>query len=324
MKAWRLSSPGHPLELVELPDPVARAGWVVLDVEAAGLCHSDVSIVDGAGARWIDKTPLTLGHEVAGTIVECGEGVSGFAVGDRVGVAQLSQPADQEAAGYIRSAPGISVDGGYAERCLVHQSTLVPIPGAVSFAAAAVATDAIATACHAVRRAGAVSAGEVVGIIGLGGLGLSGVRGAVLAGATVYGVDIRPEVFAAALEAGARECFTDVRELGALRPHMIIDFAGVGTSTSAALRAVRPGGRVVVVGLGARETTVRTHDLVTRFKTLRGSLGATKQDLREVYALLAGGEMTPLIEEAPFDDLNAALDRLRRGEVRGRLVTRPG
>jgi propanol-preferring alcohol dehydrogenase len=146
----------------------------------------------------------------------------------------------------------------------------------------------------------------------------------VLAGATVYGVDIRPEVFAAALEAGARECFTDVRELGALRPHMIIDFAGVGTSTSAALRAVRPGGRVVVVGLGARETTVRTHDLVTRFKTLRGSLGATKQDLREVYALLAGGEMTPLIEEAPFDDLNAALDRLRRGEVRGRLVTRPG
>jgi propanol-preferring alcohol dehydrogenase len=68
---------------------------------------------------------------------------------------------------------------------------------------------------------------------------------------------------------------------------------------------------------------VRTQNLVTMFKTLRGSLGATKEDLRQVYELLAAGEITPRIEEAPFEDLNGALDRLRGGEVCGRLVTRP-
>ena len=143
MKAWRFTAPGRPLELVDLPDPVAAPGWVVLEVEAAGLCHSDVSIVDGPGMRWLDTTPLTLGHEVAGTIAECGERVRAFAAGDRVGVAQLSQPADQEAAGSVRSAPGISVDGGYVARCMVHTSTLVAIPDGVSFAAAAVATHCV-------------------------------------------------------------------------------------------------------------------------------------------------------------------------------------
>ena len=322
MRAWRFPGPSGALELTDVPDPAPAPGWVVLDVKASGLCHSDVHIVDGPGRTFVDKVPITLGHEVAGTIAALGQGVTGFEVGQPVGVALLSQPADQRRA-RVRSAPGIAVDGGHAERCAVHASTLVAIPDGVDFAAAAVATDAIATGYHAVRSAGNARAGQTVGIVGLGGLGLSGLRTAALLDCNVYGVDINNATFDHARAAGALECFTEVGDLAALRPDLIVDFAGVGATTSAALQAVRPGGRVILVGLGATSVEVPAHTLVTTFKTLRGSLGATKDDLRRVYGLLACGDMAPVLEEVPFTGLRHAFDRLRLRDVRGRLFTRP-
>lgn len=323
MKAMRFTEAGKPLELAEVAEPEPGPGWVVVDVEAAGLCHSDLHILHGPGTAWLDKIPITLGHEVAGTVAALGEGVTAVALGDRVGVANLSHPADRAQAGYVRSGPGLEVDGGYAEKCLVHASTLVVIPDEVSFAAAAVATDAIGTAYHAVRTAGELRAGQVVGVVGLGGLGINGVRAAALCGAHVYGVDVNPATFESARAAGARECFADVADLAALQPDLIVDFAGVGSTTEAALRAVRFGGLVVLVGLGSDTRTIPTQEFVITHKTLRGSVGLTKDELRQVYGFLAVGEFTPVVEEVPFDDLNHAFDRLERGDVRGRLVTRP-
>src|SRR5262245_54438719 len=202
MRAARFNGPDVPLELTDVPGPVADPGWVVIDVEAAGICHSDVHIIDGPGAAWLKYTPITLGHEVAGTISRLGDGVEGFEVGEQVGVALLSKQADQRRAG-VRCWPGLSVDGGYAEQIAVHSSTLVPIPDGVDAAAASVATDAIATAYHAVRSAGEALAGETVGVVGLGGLGLSAVRVATLLGCRVYGVDTNAATFDDARVAGA-------------------------------------------------------------------------------------------------------------------------
>ncbi|KQY01299.1 molecular chaperone GroES [Mycobacterium sp. Root135] len=319
MKALQFIGSGKPLTPVDLPEPTPGPGWVVVEVHAAGLCHSDLHILHGPGADWVAKQPIVLGHEVAGTVAALGEGVTGFEIGDRVGIACIAHPLE---AG-LAYAPGLAVDGGYAERTLAHASTLVPIPGNVSFAQAAIATDSVATSYHAVRTSAGVQRGQTVGIIGLGGLGLNGVRVAHLQGATVYGVDVNPATFSTAKQIGAKECFSSIADLQALQPDVIIDFAGAGSTTAAAVEAVRAGGRVVVIGLEAGAAEINITHMVLMSVQLHGSLGASKQDLVEVYDLISSGDLDPAIEEVAFDDVPAALDRLHRGEVTGRLVANP-
>ncbi|MET9359700.1 zinc-binding dehydrogenase [Streptomyces sp. NPDC006632] len=302
-----------------IPDPEPGPGWVVVDIEAAGLCHSDLHIMSGMDLGDLTvKAPVTLGHEGAGVISAIGEGVRDFEVGDRVGIALVSHPVEA-----ARFAPGVGHDGAFAERELAHVSTLVHIPDNVTFAEAAVATDSVATAYHAVRTAGSVRRGRAVGVIGLGGLGLNGVRIAHLLGATVYGVDINPAAHGPALEAGATACFQDVSGLAARHPDVIVDFAGTDTTVASAVASVRPGGCVVLVGLGTPVAAIPVASLVMRNVRLVGSLGASKDELREVYDLIASGALKPAVQEVPFAELPAAMDRLARGEVRGRLYTRP-
>ncbi|MET8830703.1 zinc-binding dehydrogenase [Streptomyces sp. NPDC004610] len=317
MKAFRYVAKGAPLEPADVPDPVPGPGWVVVDVEAVGLCHTDIHLIDGM-IELSRPAPFTLGHEVAGTISALGDGVTGHAVGDRVAVALVAHPEVQ-----LPYAPGIGVDGGYAERLAAHASTLVPLPDTVSTVHAAVATDSVVSAYHAVRTEGRVGPGDVVAVVGLGGLGLNGVRAAVIAGAEVYGVDVNPDTFEAAREAGARDCFTQLSALADLQPEVVIDFAGVGVTTSDAVDVVRRLGRVVVVGIGAPTTTLSYAALLRKSVELRGSYGASKDELRQVLGFIERGRITPVVEEIDFADLNEGLDRVRKGQVRGRLVTRP-
>lgn len=336
MKAWLFTEPGRSMDLVELPDPIPGPGWVVLDVYAAGMCHSDLHILNGPGVVFLDKTPIVLGHEIAGTISAIGSDVLGFSLGERVAcgpgpgicggwappsVAHRQRVADHPACG--RHAPGLVDNGGYAEKCLVHASKLVSIPDGLSFAAAAVATDAILTAYHAVRTAGQVRLGEVVGIVGMGGLGMNGLRTAVLAGARVYGVDLNESIFDEARQAGAIGCFTSVSALSELRPDLIVDFAGSGNSTALALETVRIGGRVVLVGLGSPEATINTYSFVTAQVDLQASLGGNMDELAQVYALLVSGGLTPHVEEVPFKNIHEGFERLEKGSARGRLFTNP-
>jgi propanol-preferring alcohol dehydrogenase len=188
---------------------------------------------------------------------------------------------------------------------------------------AAVSTDSIATAYSAVRTTGALQSGETVGIIGLGGLGLSGLRTAVLRGGVVYGVDVNPSAFDAARERGAVECFTDIKALAALKPDLVLDFAGTGATTEGALSIVKKGGRVVVVGMMNDSARVNTHRLILGRQTLRGSFGRTAQDMAEVLDLLATDELRPVLTTVALGELNEAYGRLDRGSVVGRLVTFP-
>lgn len=331
LKAWLFENVGEKMKLVELPNPKAKSGWVVINVEAAGMCHSDVGIVDGTITAALDHRPIVLGHEVAGTITEIGEGVSGFMVGDRVGVS-LREGHDEDDVGLGAgtangprggSAPGIHVNGGYAEKMLVRASRLIALPDNVSFEMGAVATDAITTAYSAVMTAGEVKAGSVVGIIGLGGLGMNGLRTASFAGAKVYGVDINEDLFEDAFKNGAAGCFKDVSELSSLKPSVIIDFAGFGTTTAEAIKAVAKYGRIVQVGLGKIESTINTNLLVTKKIQLVGSSGGTQEDLKRVYELITEGVYKPELTEVSFDKLDEVLDQFAQGKTRGRIFTRP-
>jgi propanol-preferring alcohol dehydrogenase len=249
VRAWQLTAANEPLQLIERDDPRPGPGQVVVDVRAAGICHSDVGFLDGTLTWMLAKLPLVLGHEVAGVISEVGPGVEGWAVGDRV--AAFGDP---------QTSPGWSVDGGFADKFVACISGLIELPDRVDFVQAATATDAGQTAYGAVMGAGKLRPGERVGIIGLGGLGLTGARIAVLAGAEVYATDPKTETWGYAKEQGVLEIVSDAAELATLNLDKIVDFAGFGTTTADAITAVRPGGRVIQVGLGRSGPPFRPHN----------------------------------------------------------------
>lgn len=159
MKGWLFTDTHIPLKLIEKPDPVAVPGEVVVDIKASGLCHSDVAALEDPGwMALITAAPMIMGHEMSGVISEVGEGVTGFKVGDRVGVCPMSQDPS------VATGMGYSRDGGYATKCLVPAKNLVPLPDNVSFIQGAAATDAGMTSYHAMFVVGGAKAGMKVAL----------------------------------------------------------------------------------------------------------------------------------------------------------------
>lgn len=318
MKAYRFHNADTGLQLQNIDLPQVRSGEVLIAVNAAGLCHSDCHILKGND--WIGKRPITLGHEVAGTIVALGDETSNFQIGDRVAVALISQPVEKLD---ISTSIGLGYDGGFAEYTTAPFTHVVRIPDNVSFEQAAIATDSISTAYHTILAEANVTSSTTVAIVGLGGLGLNGLRIAALQGARVYGIDISPKQCAAAKELGAVECFASLDSIGDVTIDVIVDFVCLSTTLPKAITAVRQGGRVVAVGLGETEIKLPLFSLVSRGIELKGSIGASLQDLHSALALIASGDVCPLLEDIPFIELIKGLDRLERGDVSGRLFTRP-
>jgi propanol-preferring alcohol dehydrogenase len=314
MRGWQFTGAHKPLELIERPDPTPGPGQVVLDVRGAGLCHSDVGFLDGTLTGMLVHVPIILGHEVAGTIAAAGPGVTEFAVGDRV-----------ISSGPESFAPGWTVDGGYATHCLVMASGLIRLPETVSFIQGAAATDAGQTAYGGVMGAGAMKAGQRVGIVGLGGLGMTGARIAVINGAAeVYAAEPRKDAWDKAKAIGVKDVVEDVTALAELQLDLIVDFAGFGSTTAGAIAAVRPGGIVSQVGLGRAEALISTALLVGKAVRLQGSRGGTHGDTEKVIAHMQRGELHIEAAAIRFEDIPAGLERLARGGVVGRLVAEPG
>ncbi len=310
MQAWRFTGTHEPLVLAEVDPPTDQPGRVIVDVRAAGLCHSDVGILEDE--KWlanIPVRPVTPGHEIAGVITSVGDGVEGYAVGDRVAVWPMHE------------FNGYQVDGGFAEQASVAQESLIPIPDGVSFAHAAAATDSGMTSHQAVMGAAGVTAGTKVAIIGLGGLGQVGARVAVLNGAELYVAEINEAVWPMAEEIGAQRVVRSITELEDVGLEAVVDFAGFGDTTADAIEAIAPGGKVILVGMGRLETTVNTWPLILKAVTLQGSVGGTKEDITSVMEWMAKGELDPLLTKIGFDEIADGIDRLAKGEVRGRLVS---
>ena len=254
-------------------------------MRAAGICHS-VGFIDGTLTWMLANLPLVLGHEVAGVVSDIGPDVAGFELGDRIA-----------AFGHPQHSPGYSVDGGFADKYLAGAEGLMKLPDAVDFVQAATATDAGQTAHGAVMGAGKVRADERVGIAGLGGLGLTGAQ-----------------------ELGVREIFEDASELAGLDLAVIVDFAGFGTTTANAIAAVRPAGRVIQVGLGSTEATIPISQLVLKAVTLRGARGGRPRDFETVIDLIAKGDLWIHATTTTFEEIPQAIERLKNGDVLGRIV----
>ncbi|MCW2603389.1 MAG: putative Zn-dependent alcohol dehydrogenase [Pseudonocardiales bacterium] len=312
MKAWSFVAPNEPLHWVSLPDPEPGPGEVVVDVKAAGFCRFDLDVMDGGPTYQMlsGPPPIVLGHEIAGVISALGPDVTGCAIGDRVGMFALD----------VENCAGFSRDGGLAQKTIGQVGLLVPIPAGVTFAQAALATDAGMTAHHAVKTVGEVGPGTRVGVIGLGGLGAIGARMAVLLGAEVHAAEINIAIHDQLSELGIVNIVADADDFAGLDLDVVIDFAGFEKTTAAAIMAVRPGGLVVQVGIGRSAAILPTDVLVMRQVRLIGSIGGDFDDVAGTFALIAAGGLDPRIEHIEFDEVPDGIDRLRRGAVNGRLV----
>ncbi len=332
MQAWRYVGAHRPLEQQEIERPYPGPGEIVVRIRAAGVCHSDIHVIEGIAPF---PVPLTLGHEGAGTVEEIGPGVSGLVPGQLVA---LYGPNSEGNCRFCRTGQenlcpfgppiGLGIDGAYAEFARVPARSAIPVPEGVTAAQAAVATDAALTPYHALKAVGGLRAGEIAVLIGLGGLGMNAIEIARLLGAYVIAVDLVPEKLDRARALGAHET-VDGRDTAAVaalaerQPDLVADFVGIDATVTSAQQVVRPGGRVVLVGLGATTGTLLTFRYGAQQIATLGSFWGTSQELREILDLIARGAISPPVTAEPMRDVNAVLDRLRRGEVEGRIALVP-
>jgi propanol-preferring alcohol dehydrogenase len=335
MQAAVLQQFGQPLALVDRPVPAPAADEVLLRVEACGVCHSDLHIVDGdtPGFKAATKTALIPGHEVVGRVVACGAEVRHLEVGQRVGVAWLHHACGQcewctsglENLCRKGVVTGMHVDGGYAEFMCAKASHALPVPAALSSVEAAPLFCAGVTSYRALHQAG-VGPGQRVAVVGVGGLGHLAVQIALAAGANVIAVDIAEDKLAAAREAGAAHVFDAraaetpkaVRALGGA--HIVVVTSAARAAYDLALKLLRPTGTLAVVGLPPEPLQFGALALVGGEYRIQGSAVGTREDLRATLDLAAAGKLRCHCHTRPLAEANEALDDLRAARVQGRTV----
>jgi propanol-preferring alcohol dehydrogenase len=316
MRAAVLRTFGAPLELEERPEPEPAGDEVLVRVRGAGVCRSDLHIVDGRFPEL--PLPLVPGHEIAGeadgrdVLVYASWGC-GACVHCRRGEEQLCTRAAE--AGWLR-------DGGFAEHVLVPSSRyLLPLDGLDPVRAAPLA-DAGVTSYRAVRRVrDALRAGETAVVIGAGGLGQFAIQYLrLLTDARVVAVDPAEAKRRRALALGADEAPAP-DELD--RPaQVVLDFVGSDGTLALAARTVQRAGAVVLVGEGGG-TLPFAFDAAHYETSFTTSAWGSLDDLAAVVDLARRGELDWHVETLPLERANEALARLRAGDVLGRLVLAP-
>ncbi len=314
MKGWLFTKTGVAPKLIEKEDPTPADDEVVLDIKAAGLCHSDVSALeDPSWMNLITAAPVIFGHECAGVVSKVGKKVKNLKKGDRVGVSPQNPEKPLDAIGYVR-------DGGYATKLAVPAVQCVPIPDKVSFVQGAAATDAGMTSYHSLFTVGKAKRGMKVGIIGIGGLGQFAAQMALIKGCKVYAVDVNEDARNYAKSIGCEKVYTDVLELEKDAPELIVDYAGTGKTTSDAIKAVAFKGTVVIVGMAKLEANIDTYLMITKQLTVKGSNGGNPDDIKGVYKFFETGKLTPELTTIPFEEIDKGLRKLKENKVKGRLV----
>ncbi|QII07830.1 alcohol dehydrogenase catalytic domain-containing protein [Rhodococcoides fascians A25f] len=307
MQAWQLIGANAPLTLNDVEPPTAGADQVVVDVKAAGICHSDVGYLDGTLTHYLAFTPITLGHEIAGTISSVGEGVVDFSVGQRVAAA--ARP----------GGPGTRTDGGFAHQVMVPAKLLAALPDAVSWEQAAPAADA-GTASLRALRVGGVEAGTKLGIIGAGGLGHLAIQMARVIGADVYVAETNEQVRHSVAALDGVRVSTSILGFADAKLDVVVDFAGFGTTTAEAIDTIGFNGTIVQVGLGRKHATISVQAMVEKKLHFVGSPGGKTEDLVDVLAMMAAGTIKSNVTTIGFGEIGDAITRLQRGELLGRAV----
>jgi propanol-preferring alcohol dehydrogenase len=350
MRSLQVAEFGAPLVWNEGKTPEPAGSEVLLETVACGVCHSDLHIWEGyydlgAGRRSFVKDrgvnlPLTLGHEVVGRVVAVGPDVRGVTPGDirlvypwvGCGSCKACVRGDHHLCDTPRSI-GVFRHGGYSDHLLVpHTDYLleigeVPPEAACSYACAGL------TAFSALRKVLPLGADDTLVLIGAGGLGLMALQIArELTNVRLIIVDVSEAKLDAAkavadcttVNAADGSAFKQVREIAGRRGvEAVIDFVGTGDTTNLGFGLLAKGGVLVVVGLFGGELTLPTPAIPLRSVTVRGSYTGSLDELRDLIAIVRGGQLPSLpVTCYPMGDAQTVLERLRTGDIVGRAVLR--
>jgi propanol-preferring alcohol dehydrogenase len=318
---------------------------VLVKVGAAGVCHSDLHIIDAPADSGF-PSPLTLGHENAGWIEALGPGVTAWKTGEAVAIygivgcgrcSACLRGRDNECRLKPVGGIGISQDGGMAEYVTVPASQLLAI-GDLDVAQAAPLTDAGLTPYHAIQiTRNALLPGTTCVVIGVGGLGHMAVQIlAATAAVRIVAVDLRPEALQLAAQIGAHESIRAdenaskaIRELVGPPPggaDVVLDFVGASSTLALGASVVSTGGWLALIGLagGELKLTPGIDDTGIPFETrVVIPLWGTRAELAEVIALARAGRIPAHVERFSLHNAQVAYDKLRAGQLSGRAVVLP-
>jgi acryloyl-coenzyme A reductase len=328
------------LTLRSVADPRPGPGEVLLRVRACGVCYHDV--INRRGSLPRTSVPAILGHEVAGEVIEVGPGVRGWAIGDRAATLQRMSCGACPACASGRSSLckrdnrffGEELPGGYAGMMVAPIGGIGRVPDAMPWAVAATVCCTAGTAVHVVRTRGRIQRGEIVLVTGAsGGVGLQAVQLARLDGARVIAVTSNPAKTDALYNAGADEVVVapDLEFAAAVRrltggegAQVAIEIVGSATF-SQTVKAMAPGGRVVIVGnLESGTISLNPGLVIVKELEILGAYATTLGELETALRLTSAGKLSPFVTEVlPLGDAARAHTRLENREVAGRLVLCP-
>jgi propanol-preferring alcohol dehydrogenase len=335
MKAAVLRAFAGPIAMEEVEMPLPGSGDVVVKVQACGVCHSDLHLAQGDWdmLRGITKLPLIGGHEIAGVVSAVGEGVKDLKVGDRVGIPWLHWTcgeceyccAGRETLCGKQKITGCTVDGGFAEYVKAPASHTAKLPDGLSFEEAAPLLCAGLTVYKALKNAG-IAKGERLAVFGVGGLGHLAVQIGHALGAQVCAIDIADDKLELAKSLGAEwtvNAATEqvpkrVRAIGGAHVALVTSASAAAYET--ALRCLRKGGTLAVVGMPNEPFKVSAVALVSGETRIVASAVGTREDLRELFELVGKNPIRCHVETRKLEELPAVFEEMARGALLGRVV----
>lgn len=327
MHAMLFDCPGQPLRLAELPVPTPGPGQVLLQVEACGVCRTDLHLIDGELPDPV--LPMVPGHEIVGRVAALGPGVEGMARGQRIGVPWLGWTCGHCAFCHSQREnlcddarfTGYQIHGGYAEYTVADARYCFPLPDSVDAAEAAPLLCAGLIGYRAL-----VMAGEArrLGIYGFGAAAHIIAQVARWQERDVYAFTRR----------GDHESQAFARELGAVwagaseePPPVALDaaiiFAAVGALVPAALRAVAKGGTVVCAGIHMSDIPSFPYSILWGERRVVSVANLTRRDGDEFLAIAPQVPVRTEVSRFPLAEANDALESLRRGALQGAAVLIP-
>jgi propanol-preferring alcohol dehydrogenase len=325
----------------EIETPRPGPGEALIRIHAAGVCGTDLHIVDGMIKP--DTYPMTLGHEAAGTVEEAGPGVT-LGAGTRVavfnklfcGTCQQCLLGRQNLCTGEPGQLGFNRDGGDAEYLVAPERNLAVLPDEVDFPTAAVLTCAGMTAVHATRMS-RLEFGQTAVVNGIGGVGILVVQAAARAGARVVAVADSADKAALAAEHGAADVIVlapgdDYAALpeavrsrtGARGADVFFELVGTTETMTAGIRTLAPRGRFVSTGYTDQSLSIHPIEFILSEAVLVSTVAATRTDLNDAITMAAAGHLVvPLAGRYPLDGIADALSALRSRSVLGRQVLIP-
>jgi len=335
MKAAVLHEFKQPLAIERTSDPKPGETEVLIQVEACGVCHSDLHIADGDWPQFtpIVKRPLILGHEVVGRIIDKGMGVSSMQIGDRVGMPWIywtcgeCEPCQEgnENLCVRQSITGVSVDGGFAELFRAPASHVLKIPQKLSSSEAAPLFCAGVTVYRALKHSDILPR-QRLAVFGVGGLGHMAVQIGRELGADVTAVDLSERKLeqakslgaSAVINAATTDAGRQLRKEGGV--HVALVTSAAKAAYDAAFQSLRPAGTLLVVGLPAENICFPPIMMASKEVRIRASAVGTRDDIAQVLAMAEAGKIRCLVSIRELDQANEVLQELRSGEVPGRLI----